>query len=444
MSEWTHVAVALGTLDATGQRQLTLIINSRISSDDAIPWCEAAESDMQSLIQGVVINSNVLVSPIEVHAGASALSIKELQRRFYQQRSSYRHRRGPSEHDDERLNSQLSYDVAPFDSPFSLIAPAIISQDRADRVAQCPFALSEAFHDLVWRTAVEKIICDGSHACSAGLRNSSVALLGCTADSSPKHFFGTESGTVIDDHFSEFLQSIAEAQLVVRYSMEMQENEMFPTETFLGTQTRSAKLTLVMFAPQPAVATVIDIDAEFDVTVQVSHEVSHLTALNGDALRSFVLVCIVGIIFSIVSGVRIFLKMLFPNRFGRYLLGSLISFIDFVMLGVLPTAYLVMMMQRAGGAETRFTEAAGELLDVPWQSSGVSDTDKIASYSSGMQNLRHLMNIQAAYRSFGMIVGICLMLRLTFATDAHPRIGVLVRTLWVGLDDLWHFLISLS
>ena len=51
------------------------------------------------------------------------------------------------------------------------------------------------------------------------------------------------------------------------------------------------------------------------------------------------------------------------------------------------------------------------------------------------------MSKEAAYQSLGVIIVTALLLRLIAATDAHPRIGVLVRTVWVGLDELWHFLV---
>uniref|UniRef100_A0A7S3C5R7 Ion transport domain-containing protein n=1 Tax=Haptolina ericina TaxID=156174 RepID=A0A7S3C5R7_9EUKA len=45
----------------------------------------------------------------------------------------------------------------------------------------------------------------------------------------------------------------------------------------------------------------------------------------------------------------------------------------------------------------------------------------------------------ALFQNIGNALSVCLMLRMLLATDAHPRIGVLVRTLMVGFDDIMHF-----
>ena len=69
-SEWTHVTVSLGVLDEEGHRRLMVMVQSRVYFDTTIPWCRAADPAARSIVQGVSFQQSMLVSPIEVRAGA--------------------------------------------------------------------------------------------------------------------------------------------------------------------------------------------------------------------------------------------------------------------------------------------------------------------------------------------------------------------------------------
>ena len=194
--QWVHFAVSLGVLAADGTIQMSAMVNSQLQFKEIINWCVPDDLNIRSLVEGVVLNDNVMISPIELRTGDDALTIKELQQRFYRERSFYQHRAGPREADAVRLGGRLPYDTQRFVSPLALMAPPMISQTRALRSAACPYAFAESFRNWLWSTAVERnVICDSSHECTAQLQNSSLALLACNAlDDSPVTHFGFPSG----------------------------------------------------------------------------------------------------------------------------------------------------------------------------------------------------------------------------------------------------------
>ena len=61
-----------------------------------------------------------------------------------------------------------------------------------------------------------------------------------------------------------------------------------------------------------------------------------------------------------------------------------------------------------------------------------------ASPRPALTQLRGLIDDHRTFQSCGVALGLGLMLRLTFATDAHPRIGVLIKTVYYSVDDLFH------
>ena len=69
-SKWTHLTVSLGALDEEGNRRLMVMVQSRVYFDTVIPWCRAADPAARSIVQGVSFQQSMLVSPIEVQAGA--------------------------------------------------------------------------------------------------------------------------------------------------------------------------------------------------------------------------------------------------------------------------------------------------------------------------------------------------------------------------------------
>ena len=126
--DWLFVAISLGSLNSEGERRLFVLFNSVTIQDDPIPWCEASDAELTTLVQGVVVSDSALISPIEVRVGKDALSVKQLQRRYYTQRPFYYHRIGPKTSDHIRENAKIAYDMSQFESPLSLMAPPMILQ----------------------------------------------------------------------------------------------------------------------------------------------------------------------------------------------------------------------------------------------------------------------------------------------------------------------------
>ena len=232
-----------------------------------------------------------------------------------------------------------------------------------------------------------------------------------------------------------------EAPLLARVDESTQANVLHPTEAFIDAQTLSASVSFVSFASQVGIVTITKIEATFAVTASVSRSMSHLTALLPHELAVYQALCALALAVCVLSGTQIITKLVRPSKFGSYYFGSRIATIDALLLCVLPATYLIAVLLHSGNASEQAQEAASTMLAVPWAATDVEAAVKWARYQSALRDVEDLVSKEAAYQALGVVIGSALLLRLIAATDAHPRIGVLVRTVWVGIDELWHFLI---
>ena len=76
-AEWMHITVSLGVLDLEGTRRIMVMIQSEVYFDTVIPWCHAADPAARTIVQGVTFQQSMLISPIEVRAGALPVKLNQ-------------------------------------------------------------------------------------------------------------------------------------------------------------------------------------------------------------------------------------------------------------------------------------------------------------------------------------------------------------------------------
>ena len=76
---------------------------------------------------------------------------------------------------------------------------------------------------------------------------------------------------------------------------------------------------------------------------------------------------------------------------------------------------------------------------IPWQDSDVTMSTKVGLFLHALDVLEEEVEEEAQLSLFYLGMAAMQLFRLLYATKAHPRIAILVKTLIVGLDDLAHF-----
>ena len=95
--------------------------------------------------------------------------------------------------------------------------------------------------------------------------------------------------TTINVVFPEFLQSVADAKILVR------NGEMFSTADYIDSQTQSITLLVNTFSAEYGIASTISITAWFGPTVEVIWTVQHLQATEGEQLLAYESIISIGL-----------------------------------------------------------------------------------------------------------------------------------------------------
>jgi hypothetical protein len=85
------------------------------------------------------------------------------------------------------------------------------------------------------------------------------------------------------------------------------------------------------------------------------------------------------------------------------------------------------------------THAFFFLPGIPWEDPDVTMSTKVGLFLHALDVLEVEVQEEAQLSLFYLVMAAMQLFRLLYATKAHPRIAILVKTLIVGLDDLAHF-----
>jgi len=108
---------------------------------------------------------------------------------------------------------------------------------------------------------------------------------------------------------------------------------------------------------------------------------------------------------------------------------------------LLVLGYCLLAFLDAVRSETNAIKLAQKVADVPWTESQIEITVKIGMFFEAMDAMEDQMAGWKNLNILGFAVLAVILRRIVFATDIHPRLGVLIATIKRGLDGLSHFAI---
>ena len=190
-------------------------------------------------------------------------SIAELDELYNHGKARFILRKGALVSDSMRLNSRIEYDRRPFNYQVALSTPPMLLQERVIATDQCKTGLGSISINNTWGNTIEGIMCQAPFTCDEALMTKSTELTVCRRtptvaeqSNSSFTFFGQSPVTVPVALtptpnawcFAEFLQSIAEANILVR------NGEVFQTKNYVDGSTRYITLVLNAFSSEYGIA----------------------------------------------------------------------------------------------------------------------------------------------------------------------------------------------
>jgi hypothetical protein len=235
--------------------------------------------------------------------------------------------------------------------------------------------------------------------------------------------------------FYDFLQSIADAELVMR------DGEPIPTRSFLDSQTEAISCLMVTYSAHFGICTTIEITASFGSDVDVDFSVKHIQSVEGEDLAAYTKLTIGALVLSCI----IFVEKIYTIRHLNWQDHRRGFIVDMLVQVVLPILYFSIKFSQIlkSGEELRKTVGMDGLAGVPWERRDMELGAKIDKFFDEFNKLGNVNERERAMNIFYFVLSAAQLLRLIMQTSAHPRTAMLVNTLAEGLDDLWHFCLLL-
>jgi len=174
--------------------------------------------------------------------------------------------------------------------------------------------------------------------------------------------------------------------------------------------------------------------------VEVDYSVDHYQATEGTRLQQYYLVAAFGILFAVLNLVRKVWELLGADDIRAQAASCV-----FDVLGqtVLPIIWFVMRMVQVSRSGYLVDHTVGNhgFAGIPWQDQGTLLEDKISRFLSLLHHFEDEIDLEKHMSYFYFAVAALLFFKVIMATEAHPRIAMLVKTMRVGLDDIIHFIL---
>ena len=307
--QWYFIAIAWSK--SRNMFQLTVNSMTVIDKDVEKDWClpPVDISGSTDLIQAVEFRGGNRhdISPFAV--APKILSTAELGELYNHGKARFIFRKGALVSDSIRLNSRIEYDRRPFNYQVALSAPPMLLQERVISTDHCKTGLGSNFINKTWGDTISGIMCQPPFECDDVLMTTPTELIVCTSktlteaenqSNSSITFFGQQvlqvpvalTPTPNSFVFPEFLQSIADANILVR------NDEVFSTKNYIDGSTRYITLLVNTFSSEYGIASQIKVSASFGSYITVMSSVEHFQATEGEDLRSYLFIVTIGWIFA--------------------------------------------------------------------------------------------------------------------------------------------------
>ena len=217
--KWFKISMVYGAKNQYGKSGIKVMEGTQFAFQymngiDVNAWCDSADD----FIQAIQLPGGVLISPIQLTL--RPLPIKILQEHYYHTKRGIQVRRGPAHSDVKRMTAKIDYDRSSYNYPVVLMGPPIVLQKRRMKTMNCSTVAGKDFSETVWNKTVSGEKCHFPYDCDDGyLLEGPGELLGCLGGEAEK-FFGAHKlsgfGQDLDGWFFEFLQTIADAHVLMR------------------------------------------------------------------------------------------------------------------------------------------------------------------------------------------------------------------------------------
>jgi len=103
--------------------------------------------------------------------------------------------------------------------------------------------------------------------------------------------------------------------------------------------------------------------------------------------------------------------------------------------------YGITVLDVVSNAEARSGELVKGLVSVPFVAPDIAPDKKFADFFKEMDKVFSEISTKGSLSTFGFAIMVLNLIKVLQTTRAHPRVGVLVATVIMGIDDIIHFAI---
>ena len=176
---------------------------------------------------------------------------------------------------------------------------------------------------------------------------------------------------------------------------------------------------MVIFSPEHGLASTISISASVSAEVSVDFEVKHFQSLEGDQLKRYKAVSIIGFVLAAVILIEKICTIYHTNVRENLLVFA----VDMLLQVILPIAFFWIRLTQIVASKDIISQTVGTqgLAGVPWASRAISFGTKIEQFFDGLENFESKIAIEGVMASFYFVHATAALFRLIFQTSAHPR-----------------------
>jgi len=433
LDEWTHISVSFRSATADAGGQVKLEVNGVVGSK-VVSWREWCPSPHGGFVDAVSFSNAVYVSNIAVLLGSDAGTKASNQYRSTELDAM--RRTGPRRSNSERHASLIGYNQVPYSAPGHLITPALV---RVRQVSHTPTCAAASFGEVANQHMIanaNRTRCSYPFTCDGDENGFGHMVPHCLHPARPSTHFGRVPFPVHQELFTEFLASLCDAPTLIRKDSVSGDRVVHDTSAFFGRDTREVTVEMVALSMQYGVASRITVHGEIGSLVTMSASVQHYTVVHAQrSMMELGVLMACGLIVVLLSIADIWVRV---DRFNHTSASRSGIMLDLALLVIMPLIYLSMCLDGGLFTDDRATELVSQLLEVPWANTSVPWGDKLNTFFHGL-NLFDVYESHAVRQdNVGYYTCIALLLRSVAASGAHPRIGVLVKTVYYSIDDIAH------
>jgi len=230
--------------------------------------------------------------------------------------------------------------------------------------------------------------------------------------------------------FAEFLLTLS-SPFIVR------QGKVASPDNFVDFKTKKLSVVHVFYTPDYEMASVLTVS--FDLgkpAIQCDWRLQHLKVPRGLPLVATALALIT------IDCAMIWLAALQLRRTeaSSRLVGAMLG-PDMVLRLVL-IIFIGLQAIKVANPEDSFKTVMGPITLIDWATTNVED--KVSNYFDSLDRILNEINTNKAWRDFEFFLLLIVFARLLYYLKMHPRVGILIRTFELCLDDMFHFVLLFS